>query len=74
MLHEFEGILFSNSASFSIIVDDAIVEQMLVIKGSYPTPEYINSSPKTAPSKRLETLIPNYAKIKKNVANKAYGD
>lgn len=64
MLHEFEGILFSNPASFSIIADDTIVEQIQEIKDSFPTPEHINSSPETAPSKRLEKLIPNYAKIK----------
>ncbi|MHD0317417.1 DUF4276 family protein [Fusobacterium sp. THCT1E2] len=28
------------------------------------SPEHINNSPETAPSKRLESLIPNYAKIK----------
>lgn len=28
------------------------------------SPEHINNSPETAPSKRLEALIPNYAKVK----------
>ena len=64
MLHEFEAILFSNPTSFNIIADDTIVEQIQGIKDSFITPEHINSSPETAPSKRLENLIPNYAKIK----------
>ena len=31
---------------------------------SVATPEHINNSPETAPSKRLEKLIPNYPKVK----------
>lgn len=64
MLHEFEGILFSNPESFRIIADAAVVDRIQKIRDSYPTPEHINNSPETAPSKRLEKLIPNYAKIK----------
>lgn len=63
MLHEFEGILFSKPSSFGIIADETIVQQIQAIRDSYPTPEHINNSPKTAPSKRLEALIPNYAKV-----------
>ena len=64
MLHEFEGILFSKPASFALIADGDVVESVQTIRDSYPTPEHINNSPETAPSKRLEALIPNYAKIK----------
>lgn len=64
MLHEFEGILFSNPDSFSIIADSSIVTSIQEIRDQYPTPEHINNSPETAPSKRLEALIPNYAKVK----------
>lgn len=63
MLHEFEGILFSKPSSFGIIADETIVQQIQAIRDSYPTPEHINNSPETAPSKRLEALIPNYAKV-----------
>lgn len=63
MLHEFEGILFSNPRSFEIIADEATVQQIQDIRDCYPTPEHINNSPETAPSKRLEKLIPNYAKV-----------
>ena len=64
MLHEFEGILFSHPDSFSLIAGDDVVRQIQAIRDMYPTPEHINNSPETAPSKRLEALIPNYAKIR----------
>lgn len=64
MLHEFEGILFSNPDSFALIADQNIVNDIQEIRDKYPTPEHINNSPETAPSKRIEALIPNYAKIK----------
>lgn len=64
MLHEFEAILFSDPDSFKIIADDTIVEQIQEIKSSFSSPELINNSPETAPSKRLEALIPYYSKIK----------
>ena len=64
MLHEFEGILFSKPDSFALIADADVVAGIQTIRDSYQTPEHINNSPETAPSKRLESLIPNYAKVK----------
>lgn len=64
MLHEFEGILFSNPASFNLIADESTVDKVQAIRDSFPTPEHINNSPETAPSKRLEQLIPGYAKVR----------
>lgn len=64
MVHEFEGILFSNPASFSLISDETVVRRIYDIRRSCQTPEHINNSPETAPSKRLKELIPNYAKIR----------
>lgn len=64
MLHEFEAILFSKPDSFALIADSDVVNSVQAIRDSYPTPEHINNSPETAPSKRLKSLIPNYAKIK----------
>ena len=63
-LHEFEGLLFSNPTSFSLIAGDDVVEKIQEIKNQVPTPEHINNAPETAPSKRLEALIPGYAKVK----------
>ena len=64
MIHEFEGILFSNPSSFGLVADGKTVEKIQQIRNSFSTPEHINNSPKTAPSKRLEQLIPNYAKVR----------
>lgn len=63
-LHEFEGLLFSNPESFRLISNDEVVYTIQKIRDSFETPEHINNSPLTAPSKRLEGLIPKYAKIK----------
>ena len=64
MLHEFEGVLFSNPPSFHLIADDNTVEKVQMIRNSFSTPEHINNSLETAPSKRLAQLIPNYAKVR----------
>lgn len=63
-LHEFEGLLFSNPASFKLIAGEAVIDKIQRMKDEAPTPEHINNSPETAPSKRLEYLIPGYAKVK----------
>ncbi|MCC8045297.1 MAG: DUF4276 family protein [Clostridiales bacterium] len=64
MLHEFEGILFSKPEAFKIITDERTVEEIRKIRASFPTPEHINQTYETAPSRRLERLIPGYAKIR----------
>lgn len=63
-LHEFEGLLFSNPRSFNLITSPEIVKEVQDVYDEFLTPEHINNSPETSPSKRLEKLIPNYAKIK----------
>ena len=64
MLHEFEGILFSKPDAFSLVTDADTVRKIQAIRNSYPTPEHIDHAPATAPSKRLKSLIPGYAKVK----------
>lgn len=63
MLHEFEGLLFSSPTSFEAIGNSKLIREVQSIRNSYPTPEHINNSPDTAPSKRLESLIANYSKV-----------
>lgn len=63
-LHEFEALLFSHPESFTLITDDDTVGKLQEIRNAYETPEHINNSVETAPSKRIEALIPNYAKVK----------
>lgn len=64
MLHEFEGILFSSPRTFELIAESKIVDKIQDMRNEVSSPEHINNSPETAPSKRLEKLIPNYAKIR----------
>ena len=63
MLHEFEALLFSAPEKFAEWLDDqALLAPMAAISGAFATPEHINNSPQTAPSKRILTLVPNYKK------------
>ena len=67
MLHEFETLLFSQPSAFSLIAKDSVVNAIQKIRDDYPTPEHINNSVETAPSKRILHLIPNYSKTRQGV-------
>ena len=64
--HEFEGLLFSSVESFSTLglagIDDACLQSLREISNHFETPEDINDDRVTAPSKRIEALIPRYIK------------
>ena len=67
MVHELEALLFSNPKVFSSWEDDECAVNALVkIAADYSadnkSPEDINDSPHTAPSKRILKHIPNYDK------------
>lgn len=63
MMHEFEGLLFSDCTRFGDLIGrPAVIQELQRIRDSFATPEDINDSPQTAPSKRIEALIPNYEK------------
>jgi hypothetical protein len=63
VMHEFEGLLFSDSASFSRGIGRADLEQSFrEIREGFTTPEHINDSLATAPSKRVKNLLPGYEK------------
>lgn len=63
VMHEFEGLLFSDCAAFSRGVGRSDLEIGLrKIREAFATPEEINDSPITSPSKRVEGLIPEYQK------------
>ena len=63
MLHEFEALLFSAPEKFAEWLDDqALLAPMSAIRGAFATPEHINNSPQTAPSKQILTLVPHYKK------------
>lgn len=60
--HEFESLLFANSAGFSKVVNAAEMNEILNVLKKFSNPEDINGSPETAPSKRLLSIF-NYKKV-----------
>jgi hypothetical protein len=63
MMHEFEGLLFSDCDRFaSGIGHPELASKFSEIRSSFDSPEEINDSPQTAPSKRVVGLLPDYEK------------
>jgi hypothetical protein len=64
-LHEFEGLLFCDIDIFrnNFEPEEANLAELEKIINSFNNPEEINNGATTAPSKRLETLIPGYLKV-----------
>lgn len=63
MMHEFEGLLFSDPTRFGNSIDRPdLAPQFQAIRDQFATPEEINDSPQTAPSKRIIQLVPGYNK------------
>lgn len=63
VMHEFEGLLFRDCESFSRAIYRVDLEAgFREIRAGFATPEDINDSPETAPSKRIEALVPGYQK------------
>ena len=62
VMHEFEGLLFADTECLAceMNTDKAALD---AIRASFDTPEDINNSPETAPSKRLLQLDPSYKKV-----------
>lgn len=62
-LHEFEALLFSSNKGFEKYEEEKIYFQTKEIIEAFKNPEDINSSPQTAPSKRLLAINPKYKKV-----------
>lgn len=63
MMHEFEGMLFSDCSRLaSGIGRPDLAASLAGIRKEFGSPEEINDSPHTAPSKRMEALVPGYQK------------
>lgn len=62
-LHEFEALLFSDPENLAVHLkcDPTRIHNILDI---YPSPEHINNSENTAPSKRIIDICPRYANEK----------
>ena len=63
-MHEFEGLLFSDPGQLAIaLMRQDLTQKLWAIRNEFPTPEHINDSSVTAPSKRIQSLIPRYRKV-----------
>jgi hypothetical protein len=61
-LHEYETLLYSDLDAFAIAFENCqnAVEQLKDDVKDFPTIEHINDSQRTAPSKRIIRVLPNY--------------
>ena len=63
VMYEFEGLLFSDCRAFAeAIARPQLAQQLQNIRQQFATPEEINDSPVTAPSKRVVELVAGYEK------------
>jgi hypothetical protein len=63
LVHEYEALLFAQPEKFNEWTDDTrVVAHLNSIAEKHTTPEDINGSQLTAPSKRLLKVMPNYKK------------
>jgi hypothetical protein len=63
-VHEFEGLLFSDVSAFESVTEVKQIELLKAVRAEFETPEHINNSNNTAPSKRLFSIISGYSKIR----------
>lgn len=62
MVHEFEGLLFTDPRAFSYWFGADTVSRITSQRQSFQSPEHINDGPETAPSKRIAQCCPGYQK------------
>ena len=63
MMHEYEAMLFSNCDRFGHAIEQPdLIDDFQAIRDGFDTPENIDDSPLTAPSRRIESLMPAYQK------------
>lgn len=63
MMHEFEAMLFSDCNGLAVgIGRPALAWRLQAVRDEFDTPEGIDDSPDSAPSKRIEGLIGRYQK------------
>ena len=63
VMHEFEALLFSDPRQFANgIGDPTLAPSFHTIRNAFATPEHIDDSPETHPSKRIADLVSGYNK------------
>jgi hypothetical protein len=75
MMHEFEGMLFSDCERFAVgIGRPDLGDALQAIRDAFAIPEEINDSPQTQPAQRVENLVADYQKpLHGNLAALAIG-
>jgi hypothetical protein len=65
--HEFEALLFAEPTKFAIAYPDREneIQQLVKVRSEFVSPEDINEN--TAPSKRIQAIFQDYAKLKPTV-------
>jgi len=67
VLHEFEGLLFSDVNAFDGIATKSQLQELKNIRRRAETPEHINDKYETAPSRQILHHIPDYSKIQNGI-------
>ena len=63
VMHEFEALLFSDCERFAEGIErPELAPELQEIRDEFECPEEIDDSPETAPSKRIQSLVPGYQK------------
>jgi hypothetical protein len=63
-LHEYEGLLFSDPDALAQALNQPnLASRLHQVRNDFPTPEDINDSPETAPSKRMSAIYSAYRKV-----------
>jgi len=64
-MHEFEGLLFSDVKVFAALsgIPQTAIRALGKIRADFATPEDINDSIHTAPSRRIKCEVPQYQKV-----------
>ena len=63
--HEFEALLFSDVRAFArtAVASSDAERELAAVRDQFASPEDINDSPATAPSKRIARSMPRYDKV-----------
>jgi len=63
-VHEFEALLFVEPEAFGQVIENcgAALKSLRGMRKTFASPEHINDSRETAPSKRIEKVLPGYRK------------
>lgn len=63
LMHEFEALLFSDCERFAAVIGrPEVTDRLRAIRATFSTPEEIDDSPETAPSKRIKEIVSGYEK------------